>query len=193
MQQQIVMRIPEMTLVLRASPPRRAGEIPLKVGMPKATIPLFQVADQSHSAKPSTSSQKKKETSQGRDGEGQAKGGESSTSGVVLKQNVSGMQDDRSSGEKSWASKGAAGRERVSFRTNMMTEDELSDGNSIDQEAQPPLTAVERFHARKFKDMAMTSEKKAIHKVAGSGNTKKQKMPIKVNIKGAIKELLKEE
>jgi hypothetical protein len=58
----------------------------------------------------------------------------------------------------------------------MMTEDELSDGNSIDQEAQPPLTAVERFHARKFKDMAMTSaEKKAIHKVAGSGNTKKNR------------------
>jgi hypothetical protein len=90
MQQQIVMRIPEMTLVLRASPTRRAREIPLKVGMPKATIPLFQVADQSHSAKPSTSSQKK-ETSQGRDGEGQAKGGESATTGVVLKQNVSGM------------------------------------------------------------------------------------------------------
>jgi hypothetical protein len=67
---------------LRASPPRRVSEIPLKVGMHKATRPLFQVADQSHSAKPSTSSQKKKETSQGRDGEGQTKGGESATAGV---------------------------------------------------------------------------------------------------------------
>jgi hypothetical protein len=94
--------------------------------------------------------------------------------GLVLKQNVSGMQDDRSPGEKSWASKGATGRERVSFGMNMAIKDELSDGNSVDQEAHPPLTTVERFHARKFKDMAMASaEKKAIHKVAGSGNTKK--------------------
>jgi hypothetical protein len=46
----------------------------------------------------------------------------------------------------------------------MSTDEELSDGTSIDQESKPPLTAVERFHARRFKDTTMAKpEKRAIH------------------------------
>jgi hypothetical protein len=67
------------------------------------------------------------------------------------------------------------GKERVSFGTNISSDEVMSNGTSVQQEAKLWSDAVERFHARKFRDKHLpNSDKQAtIHKVAGTGSIKK--------------------
>jgi hypothetical protein len=87
------------------------------------------------------------------------------------------------------------GKERVSFGTNISSDEVMSNGTSVQQEAKLWSDAVERFHARKFRDKHLpNSDKQAtIHKVAGAGSIKKQKTPVKPCVKGVIKALMEEE
>jgi hypothetical protein len=70
---------------LRSSPPRHVKQIPIKVGMPKAARPLFQVADQSQFTKPSTSSLLNQGTRTGMEGGDLTKGEDSTNEGDVWK------------------------------------------------------------------------------------------------------------
>jgi hypothetical protein len=81
-------------------------------------------------------------------------------------------------------------KERVSFGTNMTTEDELPGNDSCMQEDAKLLTAVERFHARKFGARKMDgSEKWPVLKVGISSMVKKQKTPINTAVQGATRSL----
>jgi hypothetical protein len=54
------------------------------------------------------------------------------------------------SSEASFASQKSGDKERVSFGTNMLTDEECSDGGLVEKKPQALKTAVERFHARMF-------------------------------------------
>jgi hypothetical protein len=82
--------------------------------------------------------------------------------------------------EASWAAQGSHGREgkeRVSFGTNMSTNEELSDGGSVEKMLKAPLSDIECFHAQKFKGDT-TGGKRVVLKISGGGNPKKQKTPV---------------
>jgi hypothetical protein len=118
---------------LRASPPHRTKEITVKPLASRVVRPLFQVADMSM---------------QGKSGAGDhTRGGTSSETmnlfnkvgkdGKVSKQDEKGQKFVNivkelhiacNSTEASWVAQGFAGRERVSFGTNMSMEDDSSDG-----------------------------------------------------------------
>jgi hypothetical protein len=96
--------------------------------------------------------------------------------------------------EASWVAKGLAGRERVSFGTNMTIEDESSDGGSVEQKSVGQLTAIERFHAHKFKRQSeATIGKRAVLKIIGAGSSKKQCTPVKKCMKEALGALVNSE
>jgi hypothetical protein len=66
--------------------------------------------------------------------------------------------------------------ERVSFGTNMTMKDESSDGSSMDQKSSGLMTAIERFHARKFRRQNEASTgKRAVLKITGARSSKKQR------------------
>jgi hypothetical protein len=65
--------------------------------------------------------------------------------------NVHELQAACNSGEASWASQKFGGKERVSFDTNMLTEEEVLDGRLVEQKPQVLMIVVEQFHVRKFK------------------------------------------
>jgi hypothetical protein len=86
------------------------------------------------------------------------------------------------------------GKERVSFGTYMSTEEECSDVASIEQKPSELMSAVECFHAQKFKaTMDVQGDKRAVLKVTGSGNSRKQKTPIKAIVKEALEDLVDDE
>jgi hypothetical protein len=66
------------------------------------------------------------------------------------------------SSEASWSAQGSGGKGRVSFDTNMLMDEEISDGG-----------LVERFHMKKFSDNPGSKAKCAILKVTGSWSSKK--------------------
>jgi hypothetical protein len=87
--------------------------------------------------------------------------------------------------------RGVGGKDRVSFGTNMTTEDESSECDSVEQRDLKLLTAVEHFHARRLKDQRGTKEdKRAVLNVAGAGSSKKQKTPVKSCVQEAVKGLM---
>jgi hypothetical protein len=72
----------------------------------------------------------------------------------------------------------------------MTTEDESSGGGSVEQKFTAPLSAVERFHAWKFKGKGEASAGKwAVRKITGVGSSKKQKTPMKACMKDVLKDL----
>jgi ribosomal protein S20 len=63
-------------------------------------------------------------------------------------------------------------------------------------EQKPPelMTAIERFHMRKFKDRSgVKAEKRAILKALGSGGNKKQKTQVKCYVKEVLQSLMEVE
>jgi hypothetical protein len=98
---------------------------------------------------------------------------------VIAKDLAHGMYEMKVDGTTSVESREGnhyGGRERVSFGTNMSTEDECSDSGSVEMRDPRLMIAVERFHARKFKDQSKAQgEKRAVLKVMGAGSNKKQK------------------
>jgi hypothetical protein len=55
------------------------------------------------------------------------------------------------------------------------------------------MTAIERFHARKYRDQqGSKADKRAILKVSSAGSSKKQKMLVKSCVQDALKELAKD-
>jgi hypothetical protein len=65
-------------------------------------------------------------------------------------------------------------KERVSFETNMTTDEESPDGNSVVKTKLELATAVERYHARKF---SAKPDKRGALKVNCSSTAKKAKNP----------------
>jgi hypothetical protein len=107
---------------------------------------------------------------------------------------VNELHDACNSAEAIWAAQSSACKERISFRTNMTTEEESSDGGSVEQKPVGAMTAIERFHARKFKGKDETGTgKHAVLKITGAGRSKKQRTPIKTHLKEALNELVGEE
>jgi hypothetical protein len=84
------------------------------------------------------------------------------------------MQLDQETWEAGTHDKGGGFKERVSLRTNMTTDEESSDGNSVIKIKLELATAVERFHVRKF---GAKLEKRSALKVHGMRVSKKQKTP----------------
>jgi hypothetical protein len=111
--------------------------------------------------------------------------GEEHTSRVNVVQGSCGMP------ENNMGTRGSPGRDRVSFGTDMSTEEEVSDGRLVKQKEPQMMAAVERLHAKKFRNKEVqNSEKKAILKVNGGGGNKRQKTPVKDYVKGALKCLM---
>jgi hypothetical protein len=97
------------------------------------------------------------------------------------------------SGGASGPSHEAKGKECVSFGTNMSSDEDISDGASMEQEIDLLPTAVERFHTIRFRERGSADTgKHSIHKVVGSGNSKKQRTPIKQGVKAAIRDMLED-
>jgi hypothetical protein len=97
-------------------------------------------------------------------GEGDAKG-ESSRTGPHEPCNV--FHDQAGTG-------GSTGRERVSFGTNMSTEEESSDGRSVEQEDPTLMTAIQRFDVKKFRGKeGAVLDKGVVLKVIGGGSHEK--------------------
>jgi hypothetical protein len=72
----------------------------------------------------------------------------------------------------------------------MITEDEFSDGGSVDQR----LTTVERFQTRKFKGKGDACVgKRAVLKITGAGSSKKQRTPVKTRMKDTLSALVEGE
>jgi hypothetical protein len=85
------------------------------------------------------------------------------------------------------------GKERVSFGTNMSTEEEVSDSGLESKNVTQLTTAIERFHSRKFGSKAGSSaDKKAILKISNSVGVKKQRTPNKACMQGAVQMLEQE-
>jgi hypothetical protein len=96
--------------------------------------------------------------------------------------------------ETSRALQNSGAKERVSFGTNMSTEEDVSDGQSVEQKPLELMTAIERFHARKFKGLSGTNtDKRAILKAAGLGRNKKQRTPVKSYVMEALQDLVKDD
>jgi ribosomal protein S20 len=73
----------------------------------------------------------------------------------------------------------------------MSTEEEISDGTSVEQKPPELMTAIEHFYMRKFKDHSgVQAEKRAILKATGSGSNKKQKTLVKSYVKEALQSLM---
>jgi hypothetical protein len=108
--------------------------------------------------------------------------------------NVHGLRVTGKLIETSRASQNSGGKEKVSFGTNMSTEEDVSDGQSVEQKPPELMTAIERFHARKFKGSSGTNTyKRAILKAAGSGRNKKQRTPVKSYVMEALQDLVKDD
>jgi hypothetical protein len=99
------------------------------------------------------------------------------------------MQVENEDGEASNPERNGGAKERVSFRTNMTTDEESSDRNSVVKTELELATVVECFHARKF---SAKPDKRGALKVNCSGTAKKQKKPIKTGMQGAQKVLDKD-
>jgi hypothetical protein len=84
------------------------------------------------------------------------------------------MQVENEDGEASNPKRNGGAKERVSFGTNMTTDEESPDGNSVVKTKLELATAVERFHARKF---SAKPDKGGALKVNCSSMAKKQKKP----------------
>jgi hypothetical protein len=93
-------------------------------------------------------------------------------------------------GDVSIAEKNCGTKARVSFGTNMTTDEESSDGNSVVKTELELAMVVERFHARKF---GAKLEKRGELKVNCTGAAKKQKTSIKSGMQGVLRGLDKDE
>jgi hypothetical protein len=188
---------------LRASPPRCSREISVKNLNPRVTRPLFQAGLQQVLSTVKGSERTRKGSNsearvhadvemEGMKGYEPGSQHQGSLSGIKdeLADSVRGMtvackDEDIKDDVGMWGSK-----ERVSFGTNMSTDDESSESGSVQQSPARPSTAVERFHAKCFGGASdKAGEKKAALKVQGAGTSKKQKTPVKRNIKGMIEAL----
>jgi hypothetical protein len=80
--------------------------------------------------------------------------------------------------ENSMGMRGSAGKDRVSFGTNMSTKEETSDRRSVEQVEPRQITVIERFHARKFRNKEDNKpDKKAILKVGRGGGGQETEDP----------------
>jgi hypothetical protein len=79
-------------------------------------------------------------------------------------------------------------KNRVSFGTNMTSEDESSGNDSCMQAENKLTTAAERFHARKFGSQNReSSDRRPALKVMNPGKVKKQRTPVKTAVQDALK------
>jgi hypothetical protein len=99
------------------------------------------------------------------------------------------MQVERETGDANTHDKGCGIKERVSFRTNMTTDEESSDGNLMVKMELELATVVERLRAWKF---GAKHEKRGALKVHCTGVSKKQNTPIKLSVQGVLKGLDKD-
>jgi hypothetical protein len=182
---------------LRASPPRRTKEILVKPTTSRVTRSLFQVDNMpmrgQGPADHSNSGIAQKAINVRDNVEGTAEKGQNvmgtGSQFVNLVNELHAIQPKQV--EKHM---GSAGKERVSFGTNMTTDEESSDGGSVDQKPEGAMTAIERFHARKFKGKdEYVSGRRAVLKIIGAGSSKKQRTPIKTHLKEVLNELVGEE
>jgi hypothetical protein len=85
------------------------------------------------------------------------------------------------------ASQNSGGKGRVSFGMNMSTEEEVSNGGSVELNLLELMIATEHFVARKFKEaQGMRPEKKDVLKAIGTCSNKKQKTSVKSHVKEAL-------
>jgi hypothetical protein len=186
---------------LRASPPRRTKEILVKPVATRVVRSLFQVDNMSfrgqlqanHSRGGGTPSETKPQPKAQMDGTAGV-ATEKASSSVRFVNIVKEVHDACNSAEASWAAQGSAGREHVSFGTNMSTEDESSDGGSVEQKTIGPITAIERFQARKFGGKEdVSTGKRVVLKIMDAGSSKKQRAHVKSHMKEALCALVKTE
>jgi hypothetical protein len=184
---------------LRASPPRQTKEITVKTHTTRAARPLFQVTDM-----PARGQYVADRTfgcgttsmvgDYGRRPMSEEEASKQDEAGEQFDNVMKELHDACNFAEASWAAKGSASRERVSFGANMTIEDESSDGGSVEQKSVGQLTAIERFHARKFKHQSeATVGKRAVLKITGAGSSKKQCTPVKKCMKEALGALVSSE
>lgn len=79
-----------------------------------------------------------------------------------------------------------SGKDRVSFGTNMTIEEDTSGSVSKGEEESKQLTAIERFHARKFGPKTVSS--KGALKIAGTGREIEKPKKIKALLAPGIQE-----
>jgi hypothetical protein len=88
---------------------------------------------------------------------------------------------------------GVGGKDRVSFGTDMSTE-ESGESVSAQEKDALKMTVVERFQEWKFgQKSSLRGDKRALLKVHKAGGSKKQKTPVKEGLKVAIRSLMKVE
>jgi hypothetical protein len=76
------------------------------------------------------------------------------------------------------------GKERVSFGTNMSTDEESFASESVKQDMHQIEVPIARIHSRKTPAMNdLTKGKRSVMKVQGAGTKKRQKTPNKSNIR----------
>jgi hypothetical protein len=186
---------------LCASPPQRARVITMRQPDLKVVRSLFQATAQegiSIGARPGrprwSAEQKEKERvadnavhakeEKGNDGMQNGKGFVQGDMVAINKSTEgNGMQVEHDDGEAINPGGNYSAKERVSFGTNMTSDEEPSEGNSMVKIELDLAMAVECFHARKF---GTKSKKRGALKVNNSGVTKKQKTPIKTSMQGAL-------
>jgi hypothetical protein len=168
---------------LRASLPRRVKEITVRQADTRTAHSLFQVVgslgvDRVRTQAPKPPVQDNAKTLYEQDPTAQNAVDLNKVISRDLAQSVHDLQVAGNSPSNSRPSQRSGGKERVSFDTKMSTDEECSDGGSVEQKAQELMSIVERFHARKFKaTMRARADKRAVLKVTGSSSSKKQKKP----------------
>jgi hypothetical protein len=184
---------------LRASPPKRVKTISIQQGEVRVACPLFQVmalADKKYAGAGETS-QEHHADSRAIYTNVEKMGAKETMQKVVSEDLLKSVHELRvtcNSTGTSQVSHNLGGKGRVAFGTNMLTEEEVSDGASVEQKPPELMIVVERFHMREFKDHhGAKAEKRAILKAAGLGNNKKQKTPVKSYVKDALQSLVDEQ
>jgi hypothetical protein len=154
---------------LRASPPKRRREIMVNQLSMRVVRPLFQGGDYGPRI---GATEETRKTEAGRPGEGltssfsgQSMHGADVTQDIAT--SVKGMHVKEDSADDFQGDSMQSRKERVSFGTNMTMNDESSGNDSCMQDEAQTMTAIERFHARKYgTHKGETSKKRPALKVA---------------------------
>jgi hypothetical protein len=188
---------------LRASPPRRVREINIRSTTPGVAKNLFSFGTlapraQSLRTPQSPSGHKFKEhgmqSGVKKEGLGYEAGKLNEFISNELVHSVKDMQVDGSSPNRSCSVQSGGAKERVSFGNDMSLSEESDNSANMQQHMQEMKTVVGRFHTKKFGSKTSAgAERKSALKVQTGGATKKQKTPVKSNVKAALEYLMQGE
>jgi hypothetical protein len=112
-----------------------------------------------------------------------------------LVESVKSMRIATKTASESWASPTQPGKERVSFGTDLSTEDDSMRSSADQDVVTQEKTAVDQFHDRKFGGNPTGKiDKRPNLKVQGPTRvTKKQRTPVKTALKGLVQDAEMEE